>query len=97
MPKLNFSANLLNTIRNNILKLPVIPAGGLSIIQDVVQDGHQNVKTAIFRLVFNITLRFKCPFKCLLFVYIIYHKDYNETDSESLIVKPIIYLQFKVY
>ena len=27
MPKLNFSGNLPNTIRNNILKLPVIPAG----------------------------------------------------------------------
>ena len=47
MPKLNFSGNLTNTIRNNILKLPVIPAGAFSNIQDGVQDGRQNVKTAI--------------------------------------------------
>ena len=45
MPKLNFLGNLPNTIRNNILKLPVIPAG--AIIQDGVQDGRQNVNTAI--------------------------------------------------
>ena len=43
MPKLNFSGNLLNTIRNNILILSVIPAGAFSIIQDGVQDGRQNV------------------------------------------------------
>ena len=55
MPKLNFSGNLPNTIRNNILKLPVIPAGAFSIIQDDVQDGRQNVQTAIFPLVINIT------------------------------------------
>ena len=36
MPKLNFSGNLPNTIRNNILKLPVIPAGAFSNIQDGV-------------------------------------------------------------
>ena len=47
MPKLNFSGNLPNTIRNNILKLPVIPAGAFSNIQDGVQDGRQNVNTAI--------------------------------------------------
>ena len=42
--------------RNNILKFPVIPAGAFSVIQDGVQDGHQNVKTAIYQLVINITL-----------------------------------------
>ena len=47
MPKLNFSGNLPNTIRNNILKLPAIPAGAFSNIQDGVQDGRQNVNTAI--------------------------------------------------
>ena len=47
MPKLNFSEYLPNTIRNNILKLPVIPAGAFSIIQDGVQDGRQHVETAI--------------------------------------------------
>ena len=47
MPKLIFSGNLVNTIRNSILKLPVIPAGAFSIIQDGVQDGRQNVNTAI--------------------------------------------------
>ena len=56
MPKLNFSGYLPNTIRNNILKLPVIPAGAFSVIQDGVQDGRQNVETAIYRLVINITL-----------------------------------------
>ena len=56
MPKLNFPGNLPNTIRNNILKLPVIPAGAFSIIQDGVQDGRKNVETAISRLVINITL-----------------------------------------
>ena len=56
MPKLNISGNLTNTIRNNKLKLAVIPAGAFSIIQDGVQDGRQNVKTAISRLVINITL-----------------------------------------
>ena len=45
MPKLNFSRNLGNTITNNILKLPVIPAGAFTIIQDGVQDGRQNVNT----------------------------------------------------
>ena len=45
MPKLNFSGNLPNTIGKNILKLPVIPAGAFSIIQDGVQDGRQNVYT----------------------------------------------------
>ena len=47
MPKLNFSEDLPNTIRNNILKLPVIPAGAFSNIQDGVQDGRQNVNTTI--------------------------------------------------
>ena len=47
MPKLNLSGNLPNTIRNNILKLPVIPTGAFSNIQDGVQDGRQNVNTAI--------------------------------------------------
>ena len=47
MPKLYFSGNLSNTIRNNILKLPVIPAGAFSNIQDGVQDGRQNVNTTI--------------------------------------------------
>ena len=47
MPKLNFSGNLPNTIRNNILKLLVIPAGAFSNIQDGVQDGRENVNTAI--------------------------------------------------
>ena len=55
MPKLNSSENLLNTIKNNILKLPEIPARAFSIIQDGVQDGRQNAKTAISRLVINIT------------------------------------------
>ena len=55
MPKLNFSGYLPNTIRNNIQKLPVIPAGAFFIIQDGVQDGRQNVETAISRLVINIT------------------------------------------
>ena len=41
MPKLYFSGNRPNTIRNNILKLPVIPAGAFSIIQDGVQLGRQ--------------------------------------------------------
>ena len=45
MPKLNFSGNLRNTITNNILKLPVIPAGTFSIIQDGAQDGRQNGNT----------------------------------------------------
>ena len=45
MPKLNFSENLRNTITDNILKLPVIPAEAFSIIQDGVQDGRQNVNT----------------------------------------------------
>ena len=48
MPKLNFSGNLPNTISNNILKLPVIPAGAFPIIQDGVQDGRQNVNTDIY-------------------------------------------------
>ena len=56
MPKLNFSGNLPDTIRSSILKLPVIPAGAIFIIQDGVQDGRQNVKTTISRLVINITL-----------------------------------------
>ena len=47
MPKLIFSGNLPNTIRNNILKLPVIPAGAFSIIQDDVQDGRKNAQSAI--------------------------------------------------
>ena len=55
MPMLNFLGNLSNTIRNNILKLPLIPAGAFSIIQDGVQDGRQNVETAISPLVINIT------------------------------------------
>ena len=55
MPKLNVSGNFPNTIRNNILKLPVIPAGAFSVIQDGVQDGHQNAKTAISPLIINIT------------------------------------------
>ena len=45
MPKLNFLGNLPNTIKNNILKLPVIPAGAFSIIQDGGQDGRQNGNT----------------------------------------------------
>ena len=45
MPKLIFLGNLWNTITSNILKLPVIPAGAFSIIQDGVQDGRQNVNT----------------------------------------------------
>ena len=56
MRKLNFSGNLPDIIRNNMLKLPVIPAGAFPIIQNSVQDGRQNVKTAISRLVINITL-----------------------------------------
>ena len=56
MPKLNFSGYPTNTIRNNIAKLPVIPDGAFSFIQDGVQDGRQNVETAISRLVINITL-----------------------------------------
>ena len=47
MPKLNFSGYLPNTPRNDILKLPIIPAGAFSNIQDGVQDGRQNVNTAI--------------------------------------------------
>ena len=43
MPKLIFLGNLPNTIRNNILKLPMIPSGAFPIIQDDVQDGRQNV------------------------------------------------------
>ena len=50
------SDNLPNAIRNNILKLPVITAGAFSIFQDGVQDGRQNVKTALSRLVINMTL-----------------------------------------
>ena len=50
MPKLYFSGNLPNTIRNNILKLPVIPAGAFSNIQDGVEDGRQNV-TQLYRRV----------------------------------------------
>ena len=45
MPKLIFLENLPNTIRNNILKLPVIPAGAFTIIQDGIQDGRKNVNT----------------------------------------------------
>ena len=56
MSKLNFSGNLLNTITHNILKHPLISAGIFPIIQDRVQDGRQNVKTGISRLVINITL-----------------------------------------
>ena len=55
MPNLDFSGNLSNTIRNNILKLLVIPAGAFSSIQDGVQDGHQMVKSAMSRLVIDIT------------------------------------------
>ena len=55
MPKLIFFGYLLNAIRNNILKLLVIPTGAFPIIQDGVQDGRQNVETAISRLVINIT------------------------------------------
>ena len=47
MPKLNFSGDRPNTPRNDILKLPMIPAGAFSNIQDGVQDGRQNVNTAI--------------------------------------------------
>ena len=43
MPKLIFLGKLRNTITSNILKLPVIPAGAFSIIQDGVQDGRQKV------------------------------------------------------
>ena len=56
MPQLFFSVNLPNTIRNNILKLAVIPDGAFTIIQEGVQDGRQDVKTAISRLVINIHL-----------------------------------------
>ena len=49
MPKLNFSGNLLNTIKKHIKD----PAVNFSIIQDGVQDGHQKVKTAISRLAIN--------------------------------------------
>ena len=45
MPKLIFSRNLPNTIRNNILKLPMIPPEAFPIIQNDVQDGRQNVNT----------------------------------------------------
>ena len=45
MSKLIFPGNIPSTIRNNILKLPVIPAGAFSIIKDGVQDGRQNVYT----------------------------------------------------
>ena len=45
MPKLNFSGNLQSIITNSILKLPVIPSGAFSIIQDGVRDGRQNVNT----------------------------------------------------
>ena len=58
MPKLNFSGNHPNTIRNNILKLPVIPDEAFSIIQVGVQDERQNGKTAISRLLINITSGF---------------------------------------
>ena len=53
MPKPKFPGNLPSTIRNNILKLPVIPAEAFLIIQDGVQDGRQNAKTAISPLVIN--------------------------------------------
>ena len=56
MAKLIFSGYLPNTIRNNILRLPVIPAGAFSIIQDGVQDGRKNLETAMSQLVINITL-----------------------------------------
>ena len=51
MPRLDFSGNLPNTIRNNIIKLPVIPVGAFPIIQDGVKNGRQNVKTATSRFV----------------------------------------------
>ena len=76
MPKLIFSGNLPNTIRNNILKLPVIPDGAFPIIQDCVQDGRQNVKTAISWLVIQLDA---------LNVCIYCHKDYNEAGSESYV------------
>ena len=78
MSKLNFSGNLPNTIGNNILKLPVIPTGAFTIIQYGVQDGRQNVKNAISRLVINIIYDFN------VYMYIYCHKDYNGTGSESL-------------
>ena len=53
---LNFLGNLPNAIRNNILKLLVIPTEAFPIIQDGVQDGGQNGKTAISWHIINITL-----------------------------------------
>ena len=46
MPKLNFSGNLPNTIRNNILKLPVIPAGAFSFIQMTSKMATEILKPA---------------------------------------------------
>ena len=63
MPKLIFSGNLPNTIRNNILKLPVIPAGASYIIQDGVQDGLQYANTAIIYRRVDIPARLPPPQK----------------------------------
>jgi len=58
MPKLNFSGNILNTTRNNIPKIPVIPNGVLSTIQDGIQDGRQNLKTVISPLKIDVASQF---------------------------------------
>ena len=58
MPKLNFSGNIPNTIRNNISKIPVNPTGALSKIQDGVQDGRQNLKTVISPLKIDVASQF---------------------------------------
>ena len=53
MPKLSFSGKLANTIRNDILNIPVIAPGAFSIFQDGVQDGRQYVKKAISFITHN--------------------------------------------
>ena len=58
MPKLIFSGNIPNTIRNNISKIPVNPAGVLSKIQDGVQDGRPNLKTVISPLKTDVASQF---------------------------------------
>ncbi|KAG1651416.1 putative phosphoenolpyruvate synthase [Nymphon striatum] len=49
---------LLNIIRNNILKLPVIPSGACSKIQNGVQNGCKDAKTAISPLVDGSSISF---------------------------------------
>ena len=80
MPKLNFSGNLPNTIRNNILKLPVIPAGAFSNIQDGVQDGRQNVNTAIDGLIYNTSPPKKNDKR---FITVFHSTGYIMNDSHS--------------